>query len=84
MLKAMFPAIKCINGQTHPATDNECPFCHKAANTNDPECFCQKCHMIRPTIIETTTTKTTTYESKFCFWCGEFMNKLREEALFNY
>ena len=84
MLKAIFPPIKCINGHVHAYTDSECPQCHESARVSDEDSFCQKCSMIRPTIIETTTTKTTTYESSFCFWCGAFMSKLREEPMVNY
>ena len=84
MLKAIFPPVRCINGHVHAYTDHECPMCHEPPNLNDEEAFCQKCRMIRPTIIDVTETRTKTFESKFCFWCGEFMSKLREEAMFNY
>ena len=84
MLRASFPPIKCVNGHVHAYTDNMCPMCHEGTNVCDADAFCQKCGMIRPTILNTTPTQIIAYDSRFCFWCGELMNKVPEEELFNY
>ena len=84
MLRASFPPVKCVNGHVHAYTDNMCPMCHEGTNVNDAEAFCQKCQMIRPTILNTTPTQIIAYDSRFCFWCGEIVNKVPEEELFCY
>lgn len=84
MLRASFPPVKCINGHVHSYTDNVCPLCHEGTNVNDETAFCPKCSMIRPTILDTTPTQITALDSRFCFWCGEIMTQVKEEALFNY